>query len=97
MLGDVDLLKEILFNDNQRFLFNFLSKPLLDDKNVKLDENYYTKKSERAFVIDLKEIEELYKSYNIVKTDDLKYSDNSRRLIEMINEEIHLIRSQNKN
>jgi hypothetical protein len=95
MLGEIDLLKEVIFNDQQKFLFEFLAKPLLDDKNAKLDENYYTKKSERAFVIDFKEIEGLYKSYNKVKTDNLRNSENSQRLIDMINEEVDLLRSQN--
>ncbi len=98
LLREIELLKQVLFNDQKRFLFEFLSKPLLDDKYAKLDENYYTKKSERALIIDFKEIEGLYKCYNKVKSDNRKVSDsnsNSHRLINMINEEIDLLRTQN--
>ena len=94
LLGDLNLLKEVLFNEQQRYIFEYLSKPLLDDRYALLDENYYTKKTKRGFMIDLKEIEGVYKCYNKVKYDNFKNSKNSLRLIDMMNEEISILRNQ---
>jgi hypothetical protein len=93
MLGELDLIKDIIFNDNQRYLFDFLAKPFVDDKNAKLDNNYYRHKYRKAFSIDNKEIEGLYKCYKKVKTQELKIFENSQRLIKKIDEEIEVLKN----
>jgi hypothetical protein len=95
MMGELDLIKDIIFNESQRHLFDFLAKPLLDNdkKNAKLDKNYYMNINRKAFTIDSKEIEGLYKCYKKVKTQDLKISESNQRLIKMIDEEVEKMKN----
>lgn len=93
MMSELDLLKEIIFSDNQRYLLEFLAKPLLDDKGSRVDLKYYKRKSRKAFTIDNKGIEELYKCYKKVKTHENKLDENSLRLIKKIDEEIEMLKN----
>lgn len=93
MKEEFNTLKEILFNENQIYLFDFLSRPIIDDRIAKLNEN---KKNGKINVLSKnhdKEIEGICEYYEKAKSQELKNDENNQRLFKMIEEQIKTMNS----
>ena len=93
MKEEFNTLKEILFNENQIHLFDFLSRPIIDDRVAKLNENKKNGKINMFSKVHDKEIEGVFEYYEKARSQDLKNDENNQRLFKMIEEQIKTMNS----